>query len=146
VTGREPIEIAVVVLWRRGEVLVRRRREDEPLPGVWEFPGGKIERGEAPEEAARRELREEMALALGPESLHRAEVLEHRYSDRRVRIHVFEGDWEKEADPGPDPPDGAEWAWLAPSGLAGRPIPEANRPLVARLVAEAGRRGPDSGR
>ena len=121
------VGVAIAVLWQDGKVLVRRRRPDEPLPDLWEFPGGKIGSGEDPEAAARREVREEMGFDPGPLALR--EMIEHDYPDRPVRLVVLEGAWRGE----PSPPDGAEWAWLAPEELARRSVPEANRGLIARL-------------
>jgi 8-oxo-dGTP diphosphatase len=57
------------VLWRAGRILACRRRLDAGFgPGRWEFPGGKVEAGEDPREALRRELREELGIsaAIGP--------------------------------------------------------------------------------
>ena len=55
-------EVVAGVLERDGKVLICRRRADQPHPLKWEFPGGKIEASESPEEALVRELREELAI------------------------------------------------------------------------------------
>ena len=129
IKSTEPVEIAVAILWREQLILARRRRADERLPGLWEFPGGKIEPAESPADAARREVREEMGVeAVG---LTLRETIVHAYDDRSVRIHVFEGGCTGE----PASPDGAEWAWLTPTEFAALPIPEANRKVAARLAA-----------
>jgi 8-oxo-dGTP diphosphatase len=130
-----PVDVAVAILRRDGDgrILARRRRPDEKLAGLWEFPGGKVEAGETPAEAVAREVLEEMggsARGLAP-----LRVLEHDYPDRRVRIHVFEGMFTDE----PAPPDGAAWAWLTPLDLARLPIPPANREIVDDLVADTSR-------
>ena len=124
-----PVDVAVAVLRRHGDpkILTRRRRQDEKLPGLWEFPGGKIEKGETPRQAAAREVREEMGAA--PKGLTLLRIHEHAYPDRTVRIHVFEGTFEAE----PAPPDGAAWAWMTPGELARLPIPPANRRIVDDL-------------
>ena len=57
-----PRLVAVGLLISRDRVLVLRRRRDGPLPNQWEFPGGKVEFGEHPWDALRRELREELNL------------------------------------------------------------------------------------
>jgi mutator protein MutT len=54
------------VLRRDGRILACRRRADQPHPLKWEFPGGKAEAGETPEEALARELREELGIEAGP--------------------------------------------------------------------------------
>ena len=125
------VQVAIVVLRREGRVLVRRRREREHLAGLWEFPGGKIRPGESPVDAARREVREEMALE--PEGLAPLGRIEHAYPDRIVALHVFEGTCAGD----PAPPDGAAWAWVTPAELASLPVPEANRDLIARLKSRA---------
>ena len=60
------IEVALALLERRGRWLVTRRAEGRIFAGQWEFPGGKIEPGESPEQAAVRELREETGLVAEP--------------------------------------------------------------------------------
>lgn len=131
--GAGPVDIAVAVLRREGgaKILARRRRQDEKLPGLWEFPGGKIESGETPLQAAAREVREEMGA--DPKGLTLIRIQEHDYPDRTVRIHVFEGTFEDE----PAPPDGAAWAWVTPAELARLPIPPANRRIVDDLVGDS---------
>jgi 8-oxo-dGTP diphosphatase len=56
------IKVAAAVLEKEGKILVAKRRQKDSLPGKWEFPGGKIEPGETPEECLRRELEEEFAI------------------------------------------------------------------------------------
>jgi len=128
-----PVEVAVAVLRRGGDarILARRRRPDEKLPGLWEFPGGKVEAGETPAEAAAREVCEEMGAA--PEGLRLLRVQEHDYPDRRVRIHVYEGTFAHD----PAPPDGAAWAWVTPAELARLPVPPANRKIVDDLAGDS---------
>ena len=54
------VQVVAGVLCRRGHVLLAQRREGKPLAGLWEFPGGKVEPDEAPEDALVRELQEEL--------------------------------------------------------------------------------------
>ena len=54
------------ILERNDTILICRRRVDQPHPLKWEFPGGKVEPGESPEDALRRELREELGIESGP--------------------------------------------------------------------------------
>ena len=61
---RCPTLVVAGALCKDGKVLIQRRREGTPGGGLWEFPGGKIEPGETPEEALRRELEEETCVAI----------------------------------------------------------------------------------
>ena len=54
--------VTAAILWRDDRVLLTRRAAGEKLAGKWEFPGGKLESGETPEECLRRELREELGI------------------------------------------------------------------------------------
>jgi len=113
---------------RDGLVLVARRADDQHLGGAWEFPGGKIEEGEEPADAALRELREEAGLtaAVAAPLL----VFVHDYPDRRLRFHAFvvtdaSGDVRTDG--------GRAYAWVAPTSLDDVPMPEANRAILRAL-------------
>jgi 8-oxo-dGTP diphosphatase len=54
--------VAAALILRDGQVLIGQRRADQPMPSMWEFPGGKIEPGESPEQALARELNEELGI------------------------------------------------------------------------------------
>ncbi len=122
-----------------GQVLITRRRPDQPLPDQWELPGGKMEPGEAPDEALRRELLEELGarVEVGPIW----DVLYHRYPDQPVLMLVFAC----RLLPGETPRcvEVAALDWVAPAQvLVGGTydLLAADRPLLERL----GREGPPS--
>jgi 8-oxo-dGTP diphosphatase len=120
------LEIAVAVALRGAEVLLRPRAEDGSLTGAWEFPGGKIEPGEDPLAAARREMREETGLTGGrwePLLVH-----EHDYPDRRVRLHAF-----LVRDPEGEAAGAPSWSWVPLSGVRTLPLPDANGPILDAL-------------
>lgn len=81
------VTASVVAVVRRQRWLVLRRPSTGLLGGLWEFPGGKLEPGETPLTAARRELREETGLVTGP--LEAMGVFHHQYSHFRVALHLF---------------------------------------------------------
>lgn len=81
------IEVAVGVVYnQRGQVLVGQRVVKDQYFQKWEFPGGKLEKGESPEEALKREFLEETALEL--QASKELMMVEHDYPDRQVRLHV----------------------------------------------------------
>ncbi|MFN8010050.1 MAG: (deoxy)nucleoside triphosphate pyrophosphohydrolase [Holophagaceae bacterium] len=122
------VDVALALLRLEGRCLLQRRDPASPvLPGRWEFPGGKLEPGEAPESALVRELAEELGLgAAGPRPL---EPLVHAYGDRTVRLHPFL------VTPDGPPRTALAWGWFTPAEMLRLPLPEANLPLVARLEA-----------
>lgn len=83
-----PMEIAVAVVRQGDMVLIGRRQEGTILGGYWEFPGGRIELGEAPEEAAARECLEETAIAIRVSGI--LAVVDHHYDHGALRLHFFD--------------------------------------------------------
>ena len=61
-SGGPSVKVTAAVIERGGKVLIARRKKGDRFEGLWEFPGGKIEAGESPEECLRRELREELGI------------------------------------------------------------------------------------
>lgn len=88
---RQPVDVAVGVLIERdghgaeGRFLLTSRPEGKPYAGYWEFPGGKLERGESVEQALRRELHEELGITIG--AAHRWKEEEFDYPHALVRLH-----------------------------------------------------------
>jgi 8-oxo-dGTP diphosphatase len=120
------IDVALAVAARSGKLLVRRRAPGSHLAGRWEFPGGKVEAGESPSDAARRELGEETSLrARGLEPL---VVVVHDYDDRSLSIHAFFA-----PEPEGEPKAGAGWVWLGIGELRGDEVPQANLPILRAL-------------
>jgi A/G-specific adenine glycosylase len=112
-----------------GRVLIDQRLEQGLLGGMWEFPGGKQEPGEAIADTIARELREELAIEVAvEEELIR---LDHTYSDKRLRfiVHLcrhLAGD--------PQPLASQQVRWVEPGDLLAFRFPAANARIIAALL------------
>ena len=133
VNSRKLVVAALITTADSGEVLLTQRRADQDLPLLWEFPGGKIEPGEAPEEALARELREELGVDATVGRIW--DVLYHRYPAYDVYMLVYRCVLAPGATP--RPVEVAAVHWVRPAALTDYPILPADAPLVARLVREA---------
>lgn len=111
-----------------GRLLLTRRAENAHLGGLWEFPGGKIETGESPEDAVLRELEEELSVRVRVG----AALLEitHEYPDRTVHLKFFEC---RIVAGQPRAHNEGAMAWCKPEELVRYPMPEANTRLVRML-------------
>jgi len=121
--------VAAVITDPRGRILLSRRRDGRDLAGLWEFPGGKRERGETPEQALQRELQEELGI--------RVDVGEalinvpQRYPDKRLHLDVrLVTAWQGT----PRGLEGQALAWVAPEKLPRYAMPPADQPVVAVLL------------
>ena len=79
--------MVAALIRREGRILMSRRRADQPMPLLWEFPGGKVEPGEAPEVALAREVREELGCGVAVGRIH--EVVFHAYPDFDLVMLVY---------------------------------------------------------
>jgi len=131
--GTAVLEVATGILQdAQGRILLDRRPAGKPWPDFWEFPGGKIESGESPEAALRRELAEELGIEL--RTARAWQVREYAYPRRRVRLHLFKvSAWAGQARG----LEGQELRWLLPAAAAALPLLPANRGILADLLAEA---------
>jgi 8-oxo-dGTP diphosphatase len=114
-----------------GQCLITQRRADQALPLQWEFPGGKVEPGEAPVAALVRELREEIGVEVAVGRIW--DVLFHAYPDFDLVMLVYAC---RVVGGEPRAVEVADLRWLPPAELPAWDILPADRPLVQRLVAE----------
>jgi A/G-specific adenine glycosylase len=122
-----------VVLDAAGRVLIDQRLNEGLLGGLWEFPGGKQEPGEAIDATIARELMEELAICVdvGEELI----TLEHAYSHKRLRFVVHLCQW-RSGDPQPLACQQAKW--VQPAELGDYPFPAANARIIAALLQRLG--------
>lgn len=115
-------------LIRDNKILVGQRPENNSLAGQWEFPGGKIEPGETPEEALRRELQEELGIDAEIGELRLA--CTHSYGDVGILILFYRVDFWKGQ---PKAQHHLQLDWIYPEELKYRPIPEANKKILDKI-------------
>ena len=121
--------MAAAIIDARGRVLLARRTEGRDLAGLWEFPGGKREPGESPEQALVRELREELGIEVktGAPLI----AVAQQYPHKRLRLDVRRVNrWRGT----PRGHEGQALAWVPPDKLPGYAMPPADRPVVAALL------------
>jgi A/G-specific adenine glycosylase len=122
-------QVTAAVIRRKGRVLIARRPEGKLLGGLWEFPGGKRERSESLEACLRRELREELGIAV---RVGRAvSAVDHAYSHFRVTVHVFECAIRRGE---PRAIESDEIRWVRPQKLGAFPMGKVNR-VISRILA-----------
>lgn len=117
---------AGVIKGTDGKILIAKRDESLHQGGLWEFPGGKIEAGETPEQALRRELKEELDIDV--RSASPLITIHHCYPDRDVTLRVFLVDQFSGLAKGCQ---NQPIRWVPPNELTQFPFPAANRPIVA---------------
>ena len=100
------------------------------MAGLWEFPGGKVEPGECPEDAVIRELREELAIDVTAACLAPLTFASHGYDDFHLLMPLFVC---RRWDGNVNPMEGQEVAWVRPNRLREYPMPPADEPLIAIL-------------
>ena len=111
-------------------VLIAQRPEGKALAGLWEFPGGKVESGERPEQTLIRELHEEIGITVKEACLAPFTFASHSYPDFDLLMPLFLC---RRWNGTPTAREGQTLAWVRPNKLAEYPMPEADRPLVPLL-------------
>ena len=120
--------VALVDADRR--VLIAQRPQGKTLAGLWEFPGGKIEDGENPEQALIRELEEELGISTKSACLAPLSFASHSYETFHLLMPLYVcRKWQGT----PVAREHAALKWVRPQALRDYPMPPADEPLIAAL-------------
>jgi 8-oxo-dGTP diphosphatase len=113
-----------------GRVLIAERPPGKSMAGLWEFPGGKIEAGERPEETVIRELKEELGIDVKEPCLAPFTFASHTYPDFQLLMPLYVcRRWEGIVSPR----EGQAIKWVRPRDLNSYPMPPADLPLIPML-------------
>lgn len=113
-----------------GRVLIARRPQGKPMAGLWEFPGGKLEPGETPEDCLIRELAEELGISVTETCLAPLTFASHTYADFHLLMPLFVC---RRWDGTPRPLEHSEMRWVKPSDLRSYDMPPADEPVASFL-------------
>ncbi|HEY5065931.1 MAG TPA: 8-oxo-dGTP diphosphatase MutT [Xanthobacteraceae bacterium] len=114
-----------------GRVLIAQRPEGKMMAGLWEFPGGKVEAGERPEESLIRELNEELGIVVKEACLAPLTFASHVYPDFHLLMPLYVcRRWEGFVEGG----ENQRLKWVRPTELRNYPMPPADEPLISHLT------------
>ena len=121
---------AVALIDPDGRVLIAQRPEGKAMAGLWEFPGGKVEPGETPEEALIREMQEELGIDTWASCLAPLTFASHKYDDFHLLMPLFVcRKWQGI----PRSRENQALKWVRAQDLKNDPMPEADLPLIPVL-------------
>jgi 8-oxo-dGTP diphosphatase len=122
--------VACALIDPDGRVLIAQRPPQKAMAGLWEFPGGKIEPGESPEDALIRELAEELGIAVKEACLAPFTFASHVYADFHLLMPLYVcRRWDGE----PTAREHSALKWVRPRDLTQYPMPPADLPLIPML-------------
>src|SRR5689334_24884569 len=123
--------VAAALVDSDGRVLIAQRPEGKSMAGLWEFPGGKIEADERPEDALIRELKEELGIAVKEACLAPLTFASHTYPDFHLLMPPYVCRlWEGTVTA----LEGQTLTWVRPNRLREYPMPPADEPLISHLM------------
>ena len=126
------IVVAAALVDADGRILLQQRAPGRQMEGLWEFPGGKIEEGELPEEALIRELREELGIDTDAACLAPAAFASEPLGERHLLLLLYIcRKWRGT----PQALDATALKWVRPLEMFSLPMPPADKPLIGLLEA-----------
>src|ERR1700743_1407508 len=123
--------VACALIDADNRVLIAQRPPGKALAGLWEFPGGKLDPGERPEQALIRELNEELGITVREAGLARLTFASHAYDDFHLLMPLYIcRRWEGTVTPR----EGQALTWVRANKLRDYPMPPADLPLIPYLT------------
>lgn len=123
--------VAAALIDADNRVLIAQRPQGKQLAGLWEFPGGKLDPGERPEDALIRELREELGIVVKAPCLAPLTFASHAYDAFHLLMPLYVcRKWEGVVAPA----EGQAITWARARDLRAFPMPPADEPLIAPLI------------
>ena len=123
--------VACALIDRDGRVLIAQRPDGKGMAGLWEFPGGKIETGERPEQTLIRELYEELGIHVKEACLAPLTFASHPYDDFHLMMPLYVcRRWEGLVEAR----EHKALKWVRPQALCDYPMPPADEPLIPALI------------
>ena len=126
--SKPQLNVAIAILSHQNQILIGWRNADQHQGNKAEFPGGKVEAGETPQQACRREVNEEVGIDV--EQWLKFDAIQHEYDDLVVKLHVFHA----YIDVAQAQLIQAPWKWVQRTDLTSYPFPKANKTLIQRLA------------
>ncbi|MGE5140033.1 MAG: A/G-specific adenine glycosylase, partial [Rudaea sp.] len=121
--------IGVGLVWKKGRLLIQRRKAEGLLGGLWEFPGGKREAGESLQACVEREVKEELGIQVKVKE--EFAVVTHGYTHFSITMHAYACEFVRGR---PRATSATAVRWVRPSELKDYAFPAANRKIIARLT------------
>ena len=128
--GQPLIRLVAAVIERDGRYLITQRRPTAVLPGLWEFPGGRVEEGESDEQALKRELRERLGTEVQVKTRMAHRV--HHYNGYSVDLNLYQAVIAEGQEP--QPLRVAEVRWVPSNEFEKYPFPAADQPTTDLLL------------
>lgn len=122
------IKVAAAIIIKNNKILVAKRRDNQYFKNKWEFPGGKIEKGETPEECLQREVKEEFDITVRIDSF----FMESKFQYPHMKIHLltylaYIQSGTLQAN------EHEEYQWVSTSELDDFDFLEADEPIISQL-------------
>jgi 8-oxo-dGTP diphosphatase len=122
-------KVVTALIEKEGKILIARRKKEDSLKGKWEFPGGKVEEDETPEEALKREIREELGIEVRIGDMRATTTYDYGHMTVELMVYqVYPLAGEMTLI------DHEEFRWVPPAELGSYDFPDANVPIIRKLM------------